>query len=138
MSAEERRAFLLAGTRTGVLSTVRGDGQPHAAPVWFSLDADDIVFTTAESTVKGRNLRRDPHAVLLVDEPAPPYAYVSVRGRVEISEDPKELLHWASVLGGRYMGADKAEEFGRRNAVPGELLVRLRPDKVISLADISD
>ena len=47
MSDEERRAFLSAGTRTGILSTVRRDGRPHAAPIWFVLDGDDIVFTTA-------------------------------------------------------------------------------------------
>jgi hypothetical protein len=45
---------------------------------------------------------------------------------------------WASRIGGRYMGADKAEAFGRRNAVPGELLVRLRPGKVAAQAGIAD
>jgi hypothetical protein len=48
------------------------------------------------------------------------------------------MLHWATVLGGRYMGAEAAEAFGRRNAVPGELLVRLRPTKIVALADIAD
>jgi hypothetical protein len=35
------------------------------------------------------------------------------------------------------MGPDRAEEFGRRNAVPGELLVRIRPVKVLAYADVS-
>jgi hypothetical protein len=35
------------------------------------------------------------------------------------------------------MGADKADEFGRRNAVPGELVVRLRPERVIAQADVA-
>ncbi len=137
MTDDERRAFLLTGTRTGILSTVRADGQPHAAPVWFTLDGDDVIFTTGVSTVKGRNLRRDPRAVLTVDDSAPPYAYVSIRGRIELSDDMDALLRWATVLGGRYMGADRAEEFGRRNAVPSELLVRLRPDRIIAEADIA-
>lgn len=53
---------LLAGTRTGVLSTVCKDGRPHAAPIWFVLDGDTVVFTTGRGTVKGRNLRRTGQA----------------------------------------------------------------------------
>lgn len=96
------------------------------------------MFSTGADTVKGRNLRRDGRAVLTVDESTPPFDFVTVEGRVEISEDPAELLRWATVLGGRYMGAENAEVFGRRNAVPGELVVRLRPDKIVALADVAD
>jgi PPOX class probable F420-dependent enzyme len=138
MTDEERRAFLMDGTRTGILATVRRDGRPHAAPVWFTLDGDDLVFTTGESTVKGRNLRRSGRALIVVDESMPPYDFVTVEGRVEISEDLDELLHWATVLGGRYMGPDRAEEFGRRNAVRGELLVRLRPEKIVATAGVAE
>jgi PPOX class probable F420-dependent enzyme len=138
MTDEQRRAFLLEGTRTGILATVRADGRPHAAPIWFTLDGDDVIFTTGADTVKGRTLRRQGRAVLVVDESEPPFDFVTVEGPVEISEDPAERLRWAIVLGGRYMGADQAEAFGRRNAVPGELLVRLRPEKVIALAAIAD
>jgi PPOX class probable F420-dependent enzyme len=138
MSDNQRRAFLLQGTRTGILSTVRADGRPHAAPIWFTLDGDDVIFNTGADTVKGRNLRRDPRAVLTVDESAPPFDFVTVEGHVEISEDLDEMLVWATALGGRYMGADVAEQFGRRNAVPGELLVRLVPDRMIALAGLAD
>ena len=44
-----------------------------------------------------------------------------------LGEDPDELLATATRIGGRYMGEDRAEEFGRRNGVPGELIVRLTP-----------
>jgi hypothetical protein len=36
------------------------------------------------------------------------------------------------------MGEDRAEEFGRRNGVPGELLVRITPTRVIGERDIAD
>lgn len=129
---------MMAGTRTGVLSTVRRDGRPHAAPIWFVLDGDVVVFTTAHDTVKGRNLRRTGQAALTVDDGAPPFSFVSITGTVQISEDVDEMLPWATKLGGRYMGADQAEAFGRRNAVPGELLVRLVPDRIIALRGISE
>lgn len=138
MSDEQRRAFLLDGTRTGILATVRANGLPHAAPVWFTLDGDDVIFTTGASTLKGRNLQRTGRALLVVDESTPPYDFVTVDGTVEISRDLDALLHWAIVLGGRYMGAEQAEAFGRRNAVPSELLVRLRPTKIIARAGIAD
>jgi hypothetical protein len=68
---------------------------------------------------------------------SPPYAYVQVQGTAELSEDPAELLSAATAIGARYMGADRAEEFGRRNAVPGELVVRLRPVKVLADFDVT-
>jgi PPOX class probable F420-dependent enzyme len=138
MSAEQRRSFLLEGTRTGVLATVRDDGRPHAAPIWFTLDGDDVVFTTGADTVKGRNLSRTARAVLVVDEPTPPFDFVHIEGAVQISSDLDEVLRWATVLAGRYMGEQNAESFGRRNAVPGELFIRLRPDHIVALAGIAD
>ncbi len=138
MSDAQRRAFLSEGTRTGILSTVRRDGRPHAAPVWFVLDGDVAVFTTGADTVKGRNLRRTGVATLTVDNAHPPYDFVTITGSVELSDDLEAMLPWAIALGRRYMGEEQAEPFGRRNAVAGELLVRLLPDHVVALASIAD
>ncbi|WP_369148694.1 PPOX class F420-dependent oxidoreductase [Streptomyces sp. R44] len=138
MTEEQWRAFVSEGTRTGKLATVRDDGSPHVVPVWFVLDGDDVVFNTGKDTVKGRNLARDGRVSLCVDDDTPPFAYVSIRGRAELSEELGELRRWAARIGGRYMGADRAEEFGERNAVPGELLVRVRIEKVIAEAGIAD
>jgi PPOX class probable F420-dependent enzyme len=138
MTTEVRRAFLLEGTRTAVLSTIRKDGRPHAAPVWFTLDGDDLMFNTGADTVKGRNLRRDPRASMTVDESQPPFDFVLMDGTVDLIEDLEQVRHWAAILGGRYMGADRAEEFGRRNGVPGELLVRFTPSKITAVAAIAD
>jgi PPOX class probable F420-dependent enzyme len=138
MADGERRDFLSAGTRTGKLATVRADGRPHVAAVWFVLDGDDVVFMTGRDTVKGRNLRRDARASLLVDDERPPFAYVRVDGAAEISEDLGDMLGWSRRIAARYMGADLSERYGRRNAVPGELLVRLRPTRLVSEAGVAD
>ncbi len=127
----EIRAFLTHGTRTGKLGFVAADGRPLIAPVWFVLDGEDLVFTTGRGTAKGRAIGRDPRLVLCVDLEEPPYGYVQVQGEAVVSEDPAELLRVATAIGSRYMGADRAEEFGRRNAVPDELLVRVPPRKVV-------
>jgi PPOX class probable F420-dependent enzyme len=138
MDRAEWHAFVSEGTRTGKLATVRRDGRPHVVPIWFVLDGDDVVFTTGAETVKGRALRRTGQASLCVDDERPPFSFVTISGPAALSEDPDELLRVGTAVGGRYMGADRAEEFGRRNAVPGELLVRLRPEHVVALAGIAD
>lgn len=130
--------FLSAGTRTGMLGYVAADGRPLVAPVWFVVDDGQLAFNTGRDTSKGRALQRDPRVVMCVDDPHPPYSFVQVQGVATVSEDPADLLDIATRTGARYMGADRAEEFGRRNAVPGELVVRLRPTKVIAGFDISD
>jgi PPOX class probable F420-dependent enzyme len=138
MGRDEWRAFLSEGTRTGKLATTRRDGRPHVAPVWFVLDGDDLVFTTAGTSVKGRTLRADPRAALCVDDERPPFSYVTVEGRVAISEDLPALRDWATRIAARYMGAELAERYGARNGVPGELLVRLTPERVVAQAEIAD
>ena len=137
MTPDEIHIFLSHGTRTAKLATSGPSGQPHVMPVWFVLDGDELVFTTGADSVKGRNLRRNPRAAVIVDEEVAPYAFVHIRGHVALSEDVDELLLFATAIGGRYMGADRAGEFGRRNAVPGELLVRLRPERVIAAAAVA-
>ena len=106
-------------------------------PVWFVLDGEQIVFTTGANSVKGRNLQRDTRIALVVEHDEPPFEFVHVRGRVTIHEDLDELRRFATAIGSRYMGEDRAEEFGQRNAVPGELLVRVIPERVIADADVS-
>jgi PPOX class probable F420-dependent enzyme len=137
MTVTEVREFLLAGTRTAKLAVVRKDGSPHVAPVWFVLDGDDVLFTTGAKTVKGHALRRDPRVALCVDDERPPFAFVRVTGTAALSEDVDAVRRWATEIGARYMGADRAEEFGARNAVPGELLVRVTPERVTSEADVA-
>ncbi len=140
MSDVEVRAFLTEmPPRTAKLATVRADGRPHVAPVWFDIDDDGaVVFNTGEDTVKGRNLLRDPRCVVCIDDDRPPFSFVTIEGTAEVSRDLAAVLAWATRIGGRYMGNDRATEYGERNGVPGELLVRLRPDRVLGLADLAD
>ncbi|MFJ6569573.1 PPOX class F420-dependent oxidoreductase [Streptomyces sp. NPDC091292] len=138
MTDEEWRDFVSQGTRTGKLSTVRADGSPHIAPIWFVLDGDELVFNTGKETVKGRNLARDGRVALCVDDDRPPFAFVTLQGRAELSEDLDDLRRWAARIGARYMGEDRAEEFAVRNGQPGELLVRMRIEKAVAYAGMTE
>ena len=138
MTPTERHAFLDHGTRTGKLAVARASGAPHVAPVWFVRDGDDLVFTTGAGTVKGKALARDNRVAICVDDENPPFSYVMIEGTVELRSDLDDMLRWATRIGGRYMGTDNAETFGRRNAVPEERLVRVHPTRIIARAGISD
>jgi PPOX class probable F420-dependent enzyme len=137
MSADEVRAFLGDGTRTAKLATVMRSGAPHVMPVWFVLDGDDLVLTTGRDTVKGRDLRRDGRVSIVVADDDPPFAFVHLRGRAQVTEGAPDLLTWTTRLAARYMGDERADEYGRRNAVPDELLVRITPDRIIAEADVA-
>jgi len=137
MTPDEIHDFLRIGTRTGKLAVVGADGSARVVPVWFVLDGDDVVFMTGDTTLKSRAMRRDPRVCLVVDLESPPYAFVQVNGTVTLSDDTEELLRFGTSIGARYMGADRGEEFGKRNAVPGEMLVRLTPTKIIAFADVA-
>src|SRR5437660_9675925 len=127
------REFVLATpVRTAKLGVVRSDGSPHVAPVWVDLDGEDIVFMTSSETGKGKAILRDPRVSLCWDDERPPFSFVTIAGRAEISEDAADLLRWATRIGGRYMGADRAQEFGRRNAVPPEMLIRVTPTRIVA------
>lgn len=142
MTRQQWWDFLSEGAKTGKLAVTRADGSPHVMPIWFVLDsadgADYVVFNTGERTVKGRALRRDPRFALCVDDERPPFSYVTVYGEAELSVDLAEMLPWSTRIGGRYMGEDAAEQFGKRNAVRGEMLVRGRITKVVAQGAIAD
>jgi PPOX class probable F420-dependent enzyme len=134
----EMAEFLSAGTRTGMLGFVASDGRPLVAPVWFIVDHGELVFNTGRDTAKGLALARDSRVAMCVDDPHPPYSFVQVQGIATVSEDATDLLDIATRIGGRYMGTHRAAEFGQRNAVPGELVVRVRPTKVVAAFNVAD
>ena len=137
MTKAEAIEFLGAGTRTGKLATASITGSPHVAPVWFVVDGDDLVFNTGRDTIKGRNLLANPRAGLAADAEEYPYDFVVVRGPVSIDEHATDLLRWATKIAERYVPAGQADAFGKRNAVDGELLCRLYPERITGAHDIA-
>ena len=138
MSDEQLEQFLSEGTRTGKLATVKADGSPHVAPVWFILDGEDLLFMTGADTLKGRAISRDQRVALLVDDERPPFAFALIEGTVTLSTDLDEMLPVSIAIARRYVGDDLAERYGHRNAVPGELLVRRHRKRITAVAGVAD
>jgi PPOX class probable F420-dependent enzyme len=109
------------------------------APVWFTLDGDALVFMTLATSIKGRNIRRNPQVAISVDEEEFPFAFVLVEGQAQVSTpSPEELLPWATRIARRYVGDGRADAYGQRNAAEGEILVRVPLRKVIARKGIAD
>ena len=139
MSKEEIRSFLLKGTFTGKLGTINKNGTSHVFPIWYTLDEDNIIFNTSDNSVKAKNIRHDNRVRLCVDDQAPLYSFVTIDGIAEIiSGEPSIIFKWAKIIAARYMGVDKAEEYGKRNSSEGELLIKIKPIKVIGQKDIAE
>jgi PPOX class probable F420-dependent enzyme len=138
MTAEEILAYIDEAPRTGHLATVREDGRPHVSVIWVTRDGEDIVFTTWHTSVKGRNITRTGQAALSIDDTADNSSYVLIEGTVTMDPDPEQSRIWATKLGGKYMGEDRAEEFGKRNGVPGEYVCRLRPTHMSGMRGVTD
>jgi PPOX class probable F420-dependent enzyme len=119
------------------LAWVASTGAPHVAPVWFVLDGDDVVFNTHRDTGKAKAVAREGRASLLADMEEPPFAFVKIDGTVTFEDDLERVRALATEIGARYMGADRAEEFGKRNSMSGEVVVRLTPTKITALDDVA-
>jgi PPOX class probable F420-dependent enzyme len=137
MTKDEIRNFLLQGTFTGKLGTINKEGRPHVVPIWYTLDEqDNIVFNTGGESVKAKNIKRNNRVRLCVDDQTPLFSFVIVDGTAQIEKGPpSETYKWAKIIAARYMGDDKSEEYGRRNSGEGEILVRIKPTRIIAQKD---
>jgi PPOX class probable F420-dependent enzyme len=136
MSKAEIAKFLMQGTFTGKLATVKKDGSSHVIPIWFVLDSEDsskgrignIIFTRGNTSVKANNIQRDNRVSICIDDQTPLYSFVTIFGIAKIYPyKQREVLKWATKIAERYMGKKNAEEYGRRNSGEGEVLVRINP-----------
>jgi PPOX class probable F420-dependent enzyme len=135
MSKAEYLSFLSDPARCAKLATTCADGSPHVVPVWFTLDGEHLIFTSGHTSVKVKNILRDGRVAICVDEDTPPFHYVLLEGRAEVLDSSVDAAHyWGALIGGRYMGIERAEEFGKR--AEGEWVMRMIPEKVIAYKNV--
>src|SRR5918999_5514771 len=145
MSKAEVARFLMQGTFTGKLATVKKDKSPHVVPIWFVVEngkhrgkAGNIIFTTGDMSVKANNIQHNGRVSICIDDQKPPFSFVTIFGTAKIYPyKQKEVLKWATKIAERYMGKSNAEDYGRRNSAEGAVLVRLKPTKIIAEKDIA-
>jgi PPOX class probable F420-dependent enzyme len=146
MSKVEIVKFLMQGTLTGKIATVKKDGSSHVAPIWFVLDKGyskgrigNVIFTTGSTSVKAKNIQRYNRVSVCVDDQTPLYSFVTIFGIAKMYPyKQSEVLKWATKIAERYMGKKNAEAYGRRNSGEGEVLVRIKPTRIIAGKDTAD
>lgn len=140
MTNDEIRDFLLRGTYTGKLGTINKDGTPHVVPIWYTVDKqNNIIFNTGSESVKAKNIRRDNRVRLCVDDQAPLFSFVIIDGIAQIERNESdEIYKWAKNIAARYMGDDKSEAYGRRNSGKGEVLVKIKPTRIVGQKDTAE
>ena len=113
----------------GHLATLMKDGAPQVTPVWVDFDGTHVRVNSAKGRVKDKNIRRNPHVAISIQDPDNPYRYLAIRGEVvEIAEDGADAH--IDLLSKRYLGQDK---YPKRQ--PGEIRViyKIRPDRVSTM-----
>jgi PPOX class probable F420-dependent enzyme len=145
MSKAEVARFLMQGTFTGKLATVKKDGSPHVVPIWFVVEngkgrgkAGNIILTTGDASVKASNIQHDGRVSICIDDQKPPFSFVTIHGTAKIIPyKQKEVLEWATKIAERYVGKKNSKTYGEVNSGEGAVLVRIKPTKVIAEKDIS-
>ena len=133
MTPERRREFLTERGRTAVVATLRADGRPHAVPVWYALDGEDVLVNAGEETVKVRDVLRDPRTTVVVEDAAPPYAFVMLEGTSEVLREPERVRADAERIAAHYLDGEAAEQFVQYATSPGKVTVRVRPTHVVAM-----
>jgi PPOX class probable F420-dependent enzyme len=102
------------------------DGSPQVTPVWVDLDGNTVIINTAKGRLKDRNMKRDPRVALAVSDPANPYRYVQVRGRVsDISENGGDAH--IDKMAKKYLNQDS---YPYRQAGEVRVVYRITPEHV--------
>ena len=136
MSRERMERFLREPI-VAVLSWVTTNGGVASSPVWFEYRDGTFYLHVMTESSKGRSILANPSVSLCIQDPEPPYACAAVEGEARLIDDLPQCRRISALLGAKYMGADRAEEFAKRNGVEGELVVRVRPTKVHGQANIA-
>jgi PPOX class probable F420-dependent enzyme len=117
--ADEKKAFVY-------LATLMKDGTPQVTPVWFNTDGDYILVNSAEGRIKDKNMRARPQVALAISDPANPYRYLQIRGKVveytlEGAEEHIDTLNFKYHGNRNYPGHNPAQH---------RVIYKILPEKV--------
>ena len=124
-------AEFLYQPRTAQLATMHAGGTPHVAPVWFLWDNGQALVMAGQTTVKVRNIRRNPAVALCVCTPDRPYSFVTIEGTASITDSGlNDMVRRTCVL---YEGDERGSEFAAQLLGEERLtLIVISPGRFIS------
>jgi nitroimidazol reductase NimA-like FMN-containing flavoprotein (pyridoxamine 5'-phosphate oxidase superfamily) len=136
MTREEREKFL-ADLHVGVVSLNDPGRGPLTAPIWYAYEpGGELRFITDRTSRKGRLLAEGARVSLCAQTETPPYKYVSVEGPI-VAIEPSDLERDTRPMAHRYLGPELGdryvEETADERAAGGSVLVRVRPERWLSV-----
>ncbi|MCH8061136.1 MAG: PPOX class F420-dependent oxidoreductase [Chloroflexi bacterium] len=129
MTISDEANDFLGRANIAILATVGLGNRPHAAPVWYLYEDQELLVSTGTGSQKHRNVQRNPAVTLVVERREPPYYVVTVQGEAEIGpplSDDKRLA-----LAIRYLGESRGQAYTERTRGSDSITLRIRPAKVI-------
>ncbi len=136
LSQEEREDFL-GKPQIAHLVTLRPEGTPHVAPVWFLWDDGKAWVMADGGAIKVRNIKQNPAVAVSIATPERPLSYVVLEGQAKVtSKNLDQVVERMCVL---YDGPDRGAEFAKE--LIGEdrmVLLEITIDRVMSWKDDSD
>ena len=133
MTQQEIAAYL-AEAHIAHLVTLRSNGRPHVAPVWY-LEENGQAFVMADANaVKVRNIRRNPAVSLSIATDQRPLKYVVLNGEAEVVE--KDIAQMVERICVRYDGPVRGVEFAKELLAENRLkLIHILVTRVIGWQD---
>jgi PPOX class probable F420-dependent enzyme len=126
------RTFL-QDTRFAVIGSTNRDGSPHLTALWYELRGDTVLMNTGTASKKVRNLKRDPHAsVVVVDSKEA--RHVTLEGTVTF--DDSNVLEDLTALATRYAGNEAGPNIAANIAKIPHVSVILHVDRVKTFGKI--
>jgi PPOX class probable F420-dependent enzyme len=126
MDLPEELLTLLRQPSFCFLATTMPDGSPHLTQTWVDTDGKNVLINTVQGFRKVKNVERDPRVALNVADPANPFRYFAVRGRVVDITTEGGAEH-IEELAQRYTGKPYSW-YGGRDQV--RLVLTIEADKV--------
>ena len=131
MTKEEKQDFL-AGLHVGVLSLSDNPKGPLTVPIWYDYEpSGELWFITGPNSLKGKLLKVGVRLSLMAQSEEPPYKYVSIEGPVVSIDEAtnNDLLAMAI----RYLGKDGGEQYAKNSESGGGVIVRVKPERWLSV-----
>ncbi len=133
MSQSKIEGFL-AEARIAHLVTMRPDGSPHVAPVWYEYVDGIFLVWTSRQFRKFKNIEGDPRAVVSIASEDQPYRYVVAECDVEVSGE--DIWDIGMSIATRYEGPEGAVAFlNEYYEEANSVVLRLTPRRTMTWSD---
>ena len=130
MTRQEMESYLHE-THIANLATLKRDGSPHLAPIWYEYDKEKLYIIAGNSSVKVRNINRDPRVVVSIAVPDEPYKYVLIEGNAEVTTGDLEMTTISMCI--RYRGVDRGSRLARELLEDGDtVVIVVHPTRIIT------